>query len=559
MNLLDLRKRPKQGKRLLELVRILRRYRVGDWFEGIAALRMPQVLTRSEIREMRNRPVAERLRLALTEMGTTYIKMGQILSTRADLVGPEIADELSKLQADTPSDPPEVVQQTIKDELGEAPESLFSVFEPVAFSSASIGQVHRATLKNGQEVVVKIQHDGIQEKVRIDMDILMELSRLLQEYAPEARAYQPVATANEFRRTLLRELDYTSERRNMEHFARNFKDDSTVHIPTVYRDFCSRRVLTMETLHGISGAKPDKIQSLGVHLEDFAKAAATVFLNMILRDGFYHADPHPGNFMLLEDGVLGLLDCGMVGRIDESTRELFEDLLLLMLQKDSEGLADLLLRAGSAPANVDRVAFRTDLGDLLLEYGMQELDELDLGGALEQITSIVRRHHILMPSSMSLLLKTLVMLEGTSRMLNPSFSLVELLEPFKDQLIRQRMDPRRWMRWLQRSARDIDRLARKGPRNLADILEGLQSGRLKIKHEHERFETIADRMVMGILTASLFLGSSLLMSRDFPPLVWGISVVGTLGYFCAVVMMGKFLWSQNKRKTMESGERGWKR
>jgi ubiquinone biosynthesis protein len=193
------------------------------------------------------------------------------------------------------------------------------------------------------------------------------------------------------------------------------------------------------------------------------------------------------------------------------------------------------------------VAFRTDIGDLLLEFGTQELGELDLGGALEQITSIVRRHHILMPSSMSLLLKTLVMLEGTSRMLDPSFSLVELLEPFKDQLIRQRMDPKRWMRWLQRSARDIDRLARKGPRNLADILEGLQAGRLKIKHEHERFEEIADRLVVGILTASLFLGSSMLLSRDFPPLVSGISVIGALGYLCAVCMMGKFLWSQIKR------------
>jgi ubiquinone biosynthesis protein len=248
---------------------------------------------------------------------------------------------------------------------------------------------------------------------------------------------------------------------------------------------------------------------------------------MILRDGFYHADPHPGNFMLLADGVLGLLDCGMVGRIDEPTHELFEDFLILMLQRDSEGLADLLLRAGSAPEGVDRIAFRTDLSELLIEYGTQELDELDLGGALEQIIGIVRRYHILMPTSVSLLLKTLVMLEGTSRMLNPSFSLAELLEPFKDQLIRQRMDPRRWMRWLQRSARDIDR-----------------SGKLKIRHEHERLEIIADRMVAGLLTASLFLGSALLMSQDFPPLVSGISVIGALGYLCAVVMMVKFLWSQ---------------
>ena len=441
MNLLDLRKHPRQGKRLVEIIRIFRRYRVGDWFEGIATLRMPQALTRSEIREMRDRPLAERLRLALTEVGTTYIKLGQILSTRADLVGFEIADELRKLQSDTPADPPEVVQQIIIDELGEAPESLFSVFEPEAFSSASIGQVHRATLKDGQEVVVKVQHNGIQEKVRTDLEILMTLAKFLQEYVSEARAYQPVAIASEFRRTLLRELDFVSERRNIEQFIHNFEDDATVHIPAVHPDFCSSRVLTMEMLQGIPGSDPDRIQSSGVPLDDFAKAAATVFLNMILRDGFYHADPHPGNFMLLADGVWGLLDCGMVGRIDEPTRELFEDFLILMLQRDSEGLADLLLRAGSAPEGVDRIAFRTDLSELLIEYGTQELDELDLGGALEQIIGIVRRYHILMPTSVSLLLKTLVMLEGTSRMLDPSFSLAELLEPFKDQLIRQRGSP----------------------------------------------------------------------------------------------------------------------
>ena len=534
----------------MEIIRILRRYRIGDWFKGIPVLDMPEIMRSPEIREMRNRPLGERLNLALTEMGTTYIKMGQILSTRADLVGPDIANELRKLQSDVPADSPEIIQQTIKNELRDTPDALFSAFEPEAFSSASIGQVHRATLKDGQEVVVKIQHDGIQEKVRIDLEILMLLAKLLQEYVREARAYQPVATANEFRRTLLRELDFTSERRNIEQFTRNFKEDSAVHVPAVHRDFCSRRVLTMELLQGVSGSKPDEIQSSGVHLEEFAKTAATAFLNMILRDGFYHADPHPGNFILLEDGVLGLIDCGMVGRIDEYTRELFEDLLLLMLQRDSEGLADLLLRAGSAPADVDRITFRADIGDLLFEYGTQELDELDLGGALVQITSIVRRHHILLPSSVSLLLKTLVMLEGTSRIFSPSFSLAGILEPFKDQLIRKRMDPRRWMRWLQRSARDIDRLAKEGPRNLADILEGLQSGRLKIRHEHERLEEIVDRLVVGILTASLFLGSSMLMGQRFPPLVSGISVVGALGYLCAVCLMVNFLWSKMKRNRL---------
>ena len=218
-------------------------------------------------------------------MGTTFIKLGQVLSTRADLVGPEVAAELRKLQADTPADAPEVVRQTILGELAKGPDDLFAEFEAAAFSSASIGQVHRARLEDGQQVVVKVQHAGIEEEVRVDLELLEEFAELLQEYVSEARNYQPVATTREFRRTLLRELDFTCERRNMEQFARNFAEDDTVHIPAVYRDLCSRQVLTMELMQGIPGSKPEKLRDSGVDLNEFARRAANLFLNMIFRDG----------------------------------------------------------------------------------------------------------------------------------------------------------------------------------------------------------------------------------------------------------------------------------
>jgi len=542
MELLDLIWKKEQIIRLAEIVRILARYSLTDWLQKIPFQTVRDMLSSAETQRIKDLSTPERLRLALTEMGPTFIKLGQVLSTRADLIGPEFAGELRKLQADTPADPFDVVARTIREELGKSPEEVFSTFEPGAFSSASIGQVHLARLADGQPVVVKVQHDGIQEKVRLDLELLKGLAKLLQEHVPDARAYQPVTTTREFQRTLFRELDFLSERRNMEQFANNFAEDATLHIPTVYRQMCSRRVLTMEWLQGIPGSKPDKIRASEVDLNDFAKNTANVFLNMIFRDGFYHADPHPGNFMVLDGGILGLLDCGMVGRIDESVRELFEDLLLLLLQGDSEGLADLLLQAGSAPADVDRVGFRSDVSDLLVEYGTQSLEEFDLGGALDQLTDIVRRHHVIMPAAAALLLKTLVMLEGTSRLLSPTFSLAELLEPFKERLIGQRLDPRRWLRKLQRSMRDVDRLIRQGPRNLADILERLQSGRLTIRHEHQHLETIANRLVAGLLTASLFMGSSLLLSNASPPLVSGFSIAGGIGCLAAVTLGGRLLW-----------------
>ena len=538
MDLLNLMRHPEQGRRLKEIVQILMRYRLGDWLKDVPFQSLRDMLANSEARAMRERPLPERLRLALTELGPTFIKMGQVLSTRADLVGPEIAEELRKLQADTPADSPEVVQRLIEEELGESPAKLFAAFEPEAFSSASIGQVHRAQLKDGQAVVIKVQHDAIQEKVRIDLELLLALAQLLQEYVVDARPYQPVATTREFRRTLLRELDFTCERRNMEQFTKNFDSDATVHVPVVHRTLCSRRVLTMELLEGVPGSKPEEISASGVDLNDFAKTAANAFLNMIFRDGFYHADPHPGNFMLLKDGVLGLLDCGMIGRIDASTREWFEGLLLFLMQGDSEGLSDLLLEMGSPPDDIDRVAFRTDVTDLIVEYGSQSLDEFDLGGAMNQLTDIVRRHRVLIPPSAALLLKTLVMLEGTSRLLSPTFSLAELLEPFKEQLIRERINPRRWLTHLQRSMRDIDRLIKQGPRNVADILDRLQAGKLKIKHEHVRLDVIANRMVVGILIASLFMGSSMLTGRQ----VSWISVLGAIGCLTAVVLGSRLLW-----------------
>ncbi len=546
MDLLDLIQYPNQARRLTKIVRILVRYRLHDWLKPIQHQAIRERLDTRAKRAIREMPLPMRLRLALTEMGPTFIKLGQVLSTRPDLVGPEVANELRQLQADIPADPTDAVKRIVQDELGKPPEALFSEFEPTAFSSASIGQVHRARLQDGQSVIVKVQHDGIQEMVELDLDLLEGLAELAQEYVADLRAYQPIATVREFRRTLLRELDFSSERWHMEMFAKNFADNETVHIPAVYPKLCARRVLTMELMEGIPGSQPHRIRESGIDLNAFAKQAANIFLEMIFRDGFYHADPHPGNIMLMEGGALGLLDYGMVGHIDTPLQELFEDLILMLMQGDSEGLSDLLLRAGSAPVDVDRVAFRAEVNDLIIEYGMQSLEHFDIGGALDQMTGILRRHHILMPSSASLLLKTLIVLEGTSRLFSPTFDFQELLEPIRDRLVRERLDPRRWLTRLQRSFRHLDRLITNGPRDIADILDRLQAGRLTLRHSHQHLEVTANRLVGGLLIASLFLGSSVLLGVAFPPRLFGISVCGALGCLAAIVMGGRLLWAIRK-------------
>lgn len=536
MGLINLLQTREQLGRLAEIVQILARYGLADWLKTIPREEIRSLIASKETRALAKLSREERIRHALTELGPTFVKLGQVLSTRPDLIGVAQARELQRLQAGTPPDSPEVVRQTIQAELGKPPEELFAEFEPNALASASIGQVHRARLSNGRAVVVKVQHAGIHERIRIDLDLLMALAEWLQENVEESRGYRPVATAREFQRTLLRELDFSSERRNLEQFARNFTDDPTVHVPAVYPDFCTRRVLTMEMLVGIPGTEIDQLRQSSVDLNEFAQRAATMYLKMIIRDGFYHADPHPGNFMLLPGLVVGVLDCGMVGRIDDQLREVFEDMLLYLLRRDSDGLAELLMRAGSAPAETDRAAFRADVSDFFLEFGSQSVKELDIGVALEQLTEIVRRHHVLLPSSMSLLLKTLIMLDGSARLLSPEFSLVELLEPYQSQLIRDRLMPGRWLIKIQRVYRDLDRLLTHGVRDLADVLERLRAGNLEIKHEHHRLEITVNRLVAGLLTAALFLGSSLILSLSVPPLLFGVSVFGLLGCLAALVL-----------------------
>jgi ubiquinone biosynthesis protein len=323
---------------------------------------------------------------------------------------------------------------------------------------------------------------------------------------------------------------------------RNFKDAPTLHVPVVFPKTSGRRVLTMELLEGISGSHPEKIATSGIDLGVFAEQAANIFLNMILRDGFYHADPHPGNFYLLDGGVLGLLDCGMVGRVDETMLDEFQNVLLALLLGDAEALSELLLRYGSAPVDVDKVGFRIDIGDLLDEVTNRSIEDIDLGSLLEQVADIMRRYHVVMAARVALLIKTLVMLEGTSQLLSPDFSLVEVLEPFKEKILKERMNPRHWWKKLRHRVTDIDRVVTTAPRALADLIDRFQAGNLTMKHEVPQLEVTVNRVVAGLLISSFFLGSSLLLSFAVPPKVFGFSALGALGCLGSLIVGTQLLW-----------------
>lgn len=522
--------------RLTEVVQVLARYGLAPWMQNIPAEWVQRPFRTNSGKKIGDLTTEARVRLAMTELGTTFIKLGQILSTRPDLVGPELAGELQQLQSGTPPDEPETVLATVEQELGKPASELFREFNPKAFASASIGQVHSAVMHDGTSVVVKVQHKGIEERIRNDLEIMMELAELADTYSPALRQYSPIETAREFRRTLEGELDFTQEQRSLTRFSRNFADDKLVHIPAPFPELSSRRLLTMERLDGVTLSDRDALETAGCDLSDLARRGADMFLRMVFRDGFYHADPHPGNLMVLDGHVIGVLDCGMVGRVDDDLREQIEDMLMAAIDQDAERLLDSVVRLGKLPADCDRDDLRNDLVLFVDAYATQSVEHFDVSGALNEMTSIIRSHRITLPSRVSLLIKMLVMLEGTAQQLTPDFSLAELLKPYRHEAIKRRLSPARLWRKLQVVQNDWTRLVSAFPGDVSDIVNRMRRGSFNVHLEHQRLDSVVNRLVLGILAAALFVGSASLWSNNVKPVLWGTSVPGAAGCSGAVIL-----------------------
>jgi ubiquinone biosynthesis protein len=302
----------------------------------------------------------------------------------------------------------------------------------------------------------------------------------------------------------------------------------------------------MEMLVGISGEDVPGLKAAGVDLNDFAQRGANMYLDMIFRDGFYHADPHPGNLMMLTGGVVGVLDCGMVGRLDETMREEVESLLLSIVNKDAVELADVVMRIGSTPADLDRDELRADISNFVSEFGSRSLRDFNLSAALRQMTDIIRRYHIILPSTLAMMLKTLVMLEGTSRQLSPNFNLAALIEPYQGKVLKHKLSLDRVLRKAYRMFRDWDRLIDILPRDITEILRRFRSGTFEMRHEHRRLESAVNRLVLGFLTGSLFLGSSILCANKTPPEYAGMSIVGGIGILLSLFFGYRMLRVINK-------------
>ena len=525
--------------------------------------------------------------MALTDLGPTFIKVGQVLAARPDLVGPALGEELKRLRADVPPDDIEKVKATLRRELGLDYEQHFQSIDPVPLATASVGQVHRAVLNDGSRVVIKVLRANIERTMRQDMEVLAGLAQLASHVDTWA-VWRPADMVRQLAPMITREMDFSRERQNLEHFAEIFDNEARdVVIPRPVTALCTKRVLVMDELVGqplmvflaeIDSPKkkcpppspagvanseaesPRELSTLDPQVpceaqltraeikSKLSETLADVYLTMIFDEGLFHADPHPGNLIVMTDGKLGILDFGMIGRIDENLRETIEEMLVAISSGDQHRLMRLIRRIGDAPPTIDDSALAIDVAEFIGTYGRQRLGEFDMTGALNDLSEILHRHAITLPNQSALLLKMLISLEGTLRELGASFDSLEIVRSFVRRAMVRRLSPRRRLRQARRIYLEAENFMEAAPDEVISMLRQARRGELKMQLEHQRIGPTVNRLVLGLMASAVFLGSSLLMAMKVPPLLFrgravlGMQDISLLGLVGIVGSMSVMMW-----------------
>ena len=493
---------------------------------------------------------AERLRYAAEELGPTFVKLAQILSMRPDLVPPDVAAELQKLQDEVSPFSYEAVRSIIKEELGQEPEAAFSHIDEQPLAAASIAQVHRATLHDGKQIIIKIQRPDIQKVIDVDLEILSDLVKVLKRHSLNTVVSDPVAVIAEFDRSIHRELDFLSEGRNIHRFGQMFADDPTVLVPSFYPDLSSSRVLVMDFVDGIKASNLEDLERKGLDRTVIAERGAQLILKQIFQYGFFHADPHPGNILVLEGNVIAPLDYGMVGNLDDSTIEALGSVLAGIIHKDTNRILRAFDALGITHDVANRIALRSDINGFISQYYEVPLQKLQVGDLLREVFEIFRVHQMTLPSNLSLMLKALVTVEGLGRLLYPDFDMVSEVRPYVGQLMYRRYDPRRRFRDLLNLFDDFSNLVEELPQSIRNTFRKVNAGELRIQFEHRNLEKLtkelnqsSNRISSAVIIAALIIGSSLVMQVPSGPSFFGFPLVGVIGYLIASILGLILLWN----------------
>ena len=500
------------------------------------------------------------VRLAMEELGPTFVKLGQILAGRADLFGPEWIAEFEKLHSKVPAVPLAQLLPQLREDLGGEPDQVFARFDTEPLAAASIAQVHRAQLKNGTEVVVKIRRPGIDETIAADLRLLARLAALAEEQLPWLQPYRPQQLVKELARSLQRELDLASECRNAERIARNMAEMPWIVVPAVHWDHTRQRVNVQDFVGGVPGHHLEQLAQDGYDRRLLAQRGAQAVLKMIVEDGLFHADPHPGNVFYLPGNRIAFIDFGMVGRLSVRRRAELLALLLGLVERNPQAVADVLLDWTGDASNADIDRLEAEIEAFVDQYHGVPLSQLSLGGMLSDVTAILREHRLALPSDLALLIKAFITLEGLGRGLDPDFHMAEEALPLLRKVMRAQYKPKVLAQKAWRNLRRTLTLIEQLPHDLSRLLRNARRGKLNIHLEIAHLQRVGDqlnqaanRISMALVIAALIVGSSIVMTVEGGPTLMGLPAFGFLG-FCGAVVGGLWLVRSIRRSNHHRDE-----
>ncbi|PTX55136.1 2-octaprenylphenol hydroxylase [Melghirimyces profundicolus] len=496
--------------------------------------------------------VGKHIREALESLGPAFVKLGQVASTRSDLLPEKVIAELNKLHDEVSALPFQEIRKVLEQEMGDYTR-YFAEFDEEAIAAASIGQVHRAVLHNGETVAVKIQRPGIAGHVQRDLSILKELATLAEQRLDWGEQYQVGKLVDELAKAVRQELDFTAEARHMEKVKNGFGEEDPVHIPEVYWDLTTHRILTMEYIHGIRLTRLEDLKEAGLSPEIVAERLVQAVFRQILIEGFFHGDPHPGNLFALPGNRIAFVDFGLVGRLTPEMQRHFSSMIIAMIHQDTDAAVRAMLRMGMVPEDVDREAFWLDVDDLREKYYNVALSDISLGEAVHDLFDLAFRYRIRIPPDLTLLGKTLLSLEGIVKKLDPDINVTRITRPFGEQLLKERFNPKRLARETWRNIYDLGETLIELPKHLLQIAENLQKGKVQVDVGVPRLnlflrklDQIVNRLSYSIVLLSfsiimcgLIIGSSLTRQQT---LLWKVPAI-EIGFLIAVFMLMWLIYS----------------
>jgi ubiquinone biosynthesis protein len=541
-------------KRYNQIIFVLVKYGFGDLVETLRIDRYIRLFSRREQRRIAAKTRPEKVRMALEELGPTFIKFGQIISTRPDLIPMSYARELEKLQDKVPAFPYEEVRKIIIEETGKGPDELFKSFDVAPFAAASIGQVHKAELHDGSRVVVKVQRPGMDKIIEVDLEIMHHLAGLMERHLKEFEIFKPREIVEEFARCLEKEIDYTIEAGNMERFRECFKNDKTIHVPAVCHELSTRRMLTMEYIDGIKATNAKKLEKDGYDLKLIARNGCEAVMRQVFVAGVFHGDPHPGNIHIMPGNVICLLDFGLVGRVSLEERESFADLLKRLFNRDERKAVQSLLRLTTYRVEPDLVKMQRDMADLIDEQLFRPLKDMNMGKILEQILEMLSKHRVSLRPNLFLMIKAIVSVEKIARSLDSGIEILNFAGPHIKKIYMRRISPKYLINYFSDSVFEAVSAAADMPQDMRNLFGQMKKGDLKIQFEHvglnsmiHAFDRNSGRVSYAIVLAALIVGSSLITLSKIPPR-WGeIPVIGLAGFVISGIMGFWMLLAAHRR------------